>query len=147
MFRGRFYHTIDPKGRVSIPAKFRDALENDYVEKRLVVVPNEHCLEVHPLKEWKQIEAKVKALPQKDPDVQRFTRLYISSAIDASLDAQGRIQIQPEYRERAGLVREVVLVGGIVNFEIWNRERWEEYTRTNQADLPSLFEKISGMGV
>ena len=112
-----------------------------------MVVPNEHCLEVHPMKEWKEIEAKVRALPQKDPDVQKFIRLYISNAQDAALDGQGRIQIPPDYRVRAGLVKDVVLVGGVRNFEIWNRERWEEYVRTNEPELPSLFEKISNRGV
>lgn len=144
MFRGRFYHTIDPKGRLSIPSKFRDALDG---ERRVVVVPNEHGLEVRPMKQWEQIEAKVKTLPQMDPDVQKFNRLYISSAVDAALDGQGRIQIQPELRQRAGLVKDVVLVGGVGSFEIWDRERWEQYLRTNQPVLASLFEKISSRGV
>src|SRR3972149_1514138 len=65
MFRGRFFHTIDPKGRVSIPAKFWDALESDYSEKRLVIVPNEYCLEVHPMKEWEEIEAKGGGPPRR----------------------------------------------------------------------------------
>ena len=147
MFRGRFSHTIDPKGRISIPAKFREALEEEYGEKRLVVVPNDHCLEAHPFKEWERIEEKVKTLPQMDPDVQKFIRLYISNAQDAALDGQGRIQIPPDYRARAGLIKDVVLVGGVRNFEIWNRERWEEYARTNEPELPSLFEKISNRGV
>jgi MraZ protein len=99
------------------------------------------------MKEWKEIEEKVRALPQKDPEVQKFNRLYISNAVDASLDGQGRIQIAPDYRARAGLVKDVVLVGGVRNFEIWNRERWEEYARTNEPELPSLFEKISNRGV
>jgi len=111
------------------------------------VVPNDHCLEVHPFKEWERIEDKVRALPQMDPDVQKFNRLYISRAMDATLDGQGRIQIVPEYRDRAGLTKDVVLVGGVQKFEIWNRERWEEYDRTNQPELPSLFEKISSRGV
>lgn len=147
MFRGRYYHTIDPKGRVSIPSKFREALENDYAERRLVMVPNENCVEVYPMKEWRAIEAKVKALPQKDPDVQKFNRLYISSAVDVALDGQGRIQVQPEIRQQAALVKDVVLVGGVGSFEIWNKERWEEYLRTNQPELPALFEKISSRGV
>lgn len=147
MFRGRFSHTIDPKGRVSIPARFRDALERDYGEKRLVVVPNEFCLEVHPFKEWEQIETKVRALSRMDREVQKFNRLYISRAMDAALDGQGRIQIPPEYREHAALVKDVVLVGGVLKFEIWNRERWEEYDRTNQPELPALFEKISSRGI
>ncbi len=147
MFRGRFYHTIDPKGRLSIPSKFRDAVEKEYGEKRLVVVPNDHCLEVHPFKEWERIEAKVKALPQMDRDVQQFNRLYVSRAVDAAFDGQGRIQIPPDYRERAGLQKDVVLVGGVLTFEIWNKERWEEYDRTHQPELPALFEKISSRGV
>ena len=147
MFRGRFYHTIDPKGRLSIPSKFRDALEEEYGEKRLVVVPNDHCLEVRPFREWERIEEKVKALPQMDPEVQKFNRLYISLAVDVALDAQGRIQLTPEYRQQAALAKDVVLVGGVGKFEIWNRERFEEYERTNQPELPSLFEKISSRGV
>ena len=147
MFRGRFYHTIDPKGRLSIPSKFRDALEREYGETRVVMVPNDSSLEVHPFKEWARTEEKVRTLPQMDPDVQKFNRLYISSALDAALDGQGRIQIPPEYRERAGLVKDVALVGGVQQFEIWNRERWEEYDRTHQAELPTLFEKISSRGV
>jgi MraZ protein len=147
MFRGRFYHTIDPKGRVSIPSKFRDALEEEYGEKRLVVVPNDHCLEVHPFKEWERIEDKVKALPQMDPDIQKFNRLYISRAQDVAVDGQGRIQVPSDFREPAGLRKDVVLVGGVGKFEIWNKERFEEYDRTNQPELPSLFEKISNRGV
>lgn len=147
MFRGRFSHTIDPKGRLSIPAKFREALEQEYGEKRLVVVPNDYCLEVRPFKEWERIEEKVKALAQMDPDVQKFNRLYISRAVDVVVDGQGRIQLTPEYRARAALVKDVILVGGVGKFEIWNKERFEEYDRTNQPELPSLFEKISSRGV
>lgn len=143
MFRGRFYHTIDPKGRLSIPSKFRDALERDCADKRLVVVPNDHCLEVHPLREWGRIEDEAKKLSHGD--LQKLNRLYISRAVDVALDGQGRIQLPPGYRELAGLVKDVVLVGGVLRFEIWNKERWEEYDRTNQSELPSLFEKIKGV--
>ena len=145
MFRGRFYHSIDPKGRLSIPAKFRDAQERDYAERRLVVVPNDHCLEVHPLKEWGRIEEEA-AKRLSHGDLQKLNRLYISRAVDATLDAQGRIQIPPDYRAQAGLGKEAVLVGGVLRFEIWNKERWEQYDRTNQAELPSLFEKMTGRG-
>jgi MraZ protein len=82
-----------------------------------------------------------------NPDVQKFNRLYISRAMDAGLDGQGRIQIAPEYREHAGLTKNVVLVGFVRRFEIWNPERWEEYIRTNEPELQSLFEKISNRGV
>lgn len=147
MFRGRFAHTIDPKGRLSVPSRFRDALERDYGERRLVVAPNDHCLEVHPFRAWERMEDKVKALSQMDPEVQKFNRLYISRAMDVTLDGQGRIQIPPEYRGKAALVKDVMIIGGVLMFEIWNRDRWEEYERTNQPELQTLFEKISSRGV
>jgi MraZ protein len=147
MFRGRFSHTIDPKGRVSIPARFREALGDGYVG-RMVVVPNEHCLEVHPLEEWQRIEAKVREQSIFHPDVRKISRLYISRARDVDLDAQGRILIPPEARAEAGLAKEVTLVGGgLMHFEIWDRRRFDEFDRTHQDELPSVFEKLSSLGV
>ena len=87
MFRGRYQHTIDPKGRLSVPARFRDALAQ-YGES-LVVVPNEHSLEVHPLEEWQRIEEKVNSQSMFSPDVRKLSRLYISRARDITLDAGG----------------------------------------------------------
>lgn len=144
MFRGRYLHTIDPKGRVSIPARFREALG----ESGLVVVPNEHCLEVHPLEEWQRIEAKVRELSIFHPEVKKIGRLYISKGKDVDLDAQGRILIPPDLRGEAGLVRDVTLVGGgLTHFEIWDRRRFEEFDRTHQEELPTIFEKLSSLGV
>ena len=147
MFRGRYFHTIDPKGRVSIPAKFREAL-GDGSAGRLVVVPNEHSLEVHPLEEWQRVEARVREQSMFHPDVRKISRLYISKARDVDLDAQGRILIPPEVRMEAGLVKDVTLVGGgLTHFEIWDRRRFEEFDRTHQDELPSVFEKLSNLGV
>jgi len=145
MFRGRYLHTIDPKGRVSIPARFREALGES---GRLVVVPNEHCLEVHPLEEWQRIEAKVREQSIFNPDVKKIGRLFISKGKDVDLDAQGRILIPPDLRGEAGLVRDVTLVGGgLTHFEIWDRRRFEEFDRTHQDELPTIFEKLSNLGV
>src|SRR6266446_5376302 len=106
MFRGRYQHTIDPKGRLSVPAKFRDALAQ--YDGALIVVPNDYCLEVHPLEEWQRIETKA--------------------------------------REQAGLSKDVTLVGGgLPQFEVWDRGRFEEYERTRADRLPSLFERLSGL--
>ncbi len=147
MFRGRYLHTIDPKGRLSIPAKFRDALKNGY-NGNLVVVPNEISLEVHPLEEWQRIEEKLNERSLFDPDVKRLGRLYISRAKDTVLDRVGRILIPPDVREQAGLTREVTLVGGgRRHFEVWDRSRFEEFDRDNQDALPSVFDKLASMGV
>jgi MraZ protein len=146
MFRGRFQHRIDPKGRLSVPAKFRDALAA--YEGTLVIVPNDHCLEVHPLEEWQRIETKLREQPIFDPEVRELSRIYVSNAKEATLDAAGRILVPPDLRDKAGLSKEVTLVGGgLPQFELWDRARFEEYERTRQDRLPSLFERLSSKGV
>ena len=147
MFRGRYQHTIDPKGRLSVPAKFRDALAQ--FGDALVVVPNEHCLEVHPLAEWERFEARLREQSGLRTDVQALSRLYISRAKEVALDAAGRILIPPDTRAQAGLPKkEVTLVGGgLARFEVWDRARFEEYERTGQEKLTSLFEALSSLGV
>ena len=149
MFRGRFQHTIDPKGRLSIPAKFRDALAHfgDQADQ-LIVVPNEHALEVHPLEEWQRIEEKLNGQPMFTPEVRQVSRLYMSRAKETSLDGAGRMLLPPDTRKQAGLAREVTLVGGGRRmFEVWDRARFEEYERTQGDSLPTLFEKLSAYGV
>ncbi len=147
MFRGRYLHTIDPKGRLSIPARFRDALKDGY-EGRLVVVPNEVCLEVHPLEEWERIEEKLREKSLFDADVKKLGRLYISRAKDTTVDGAGRILIPPDVREQGGLVRDVTLVGGGRRyFEVWDRRRFEEFERSSQGELPTVFDKLSSLGV
>jgi MraZ protein len=146
MFRGRFQHTVDPKGRLSIPAKFRDVLAQ--YDGSLVVVPNEHCLEVHPLEEWQKIEGRLRERSMFDPDVREFSRLYVSRAKDVTLDGAGRILLPPDSRQQAGLQKEVTLVGGgLMRFEVWDRPRFEEYERNGAESLKTLLPKISAMGV
>ncbi|HEU5320779.1 MAG TPA: division/cell wall cluster transcriptional repressor MraZ [Methylomirabilota bacterium] len=146
MFRGRYQHSIDPKGRLSVPAKFRDALAQ--FGDHLVVVPNEHSLEVHPLEEWERIEEKLNAQSMFTPEVRQLSRLYISRAKDVTLDGAGRILLPPDTRRQAGLDKEVTLVGGGRRmFEVWDRQRFDEYERTQGDALPTLFEKLSALGV
>jgi MraZ protein len=149
MFRGRYQHTIDPKGRLSVPARFRDALaqlgENS---DQLVVVPNEHALEVHPLGEWQRIEARLSSQSMFSAEVRQVTRLYMSRAKDVTLDNVGRVLLPPDTRKDAGLDKEVTLVGGgRPMFEVWDRARFEEYERTHNDSLTTLFDKLSGNGV
>jgi len=148
MFRGRYSHSIDPKGRLSIPAKFREVLKTGY-GGRLVVVPDEHCLEVYPLEEWEQrIEAKMRDLPVFNPEAKMFGRLYVSKAKDADLDAQGRILLPPDLRAEAALAKEVTFVGGgRTHFEIWDRQRFEEFQRVHQDEFPTVSQKLADLGV
>ncbi len=146
MFRGRYQHTIDPKGRLSVPAKFRNVLAQ--LEGALVVVPNENALEVHPVEEWERLESRISEQSQFDPEVRKLGRLYISRAKEVTLDGAGRILLPPDSRQQAGLTKDVTLVGpGRRYFEVWDRGRFDEYERTNGDGLPSLFERLSQLGV
>ena len=146
MFRGRYQHTIDPKGRLSVPAKFRDVLAQ--YDANLIVVPNDHSLEVHPLGEWERLEARINQQSAFAPEVRALGRLYISRAKEVALDGVGRILLPTDSRQRAGLAKEVTLVGlGRLFFEVWDRARFDEYERTNGDGLPSLFERLSQLGV
>jgi MraZ protein len=147
MFRGRYQHTIDPKGRLSVPSKYRDVLAQ-YDGHALIVVPNEQAVEVHPLEEWERIEAKINERSMFDLEVRKLGRLYISRAKDVDLDSAGRVLLPPDTRQACGLQRDVTLVGlGRKYFEIWDRTRFEEYERTNGDALPAGFERLSQLGV
>jgi MraZ protein len=147
MFRGRYQHTIDPKGRVSVPAKYRNVLA-EYQARTLIVVPNGEALEVHPLEEWQRIEEKLNAQPMFTPQVRQLSRLYMSRAKETTLDGAGRVLLPPDTRRQAGLEKDVTLVGGgLRRFEVWDRARFEEYERTQGDSLPSLFDKLSEFGV
>jgi MraZ protein len=149
MFRGRYQHTIDPKGRLSIPAKFRDALSlyGDHAGD-LIVVPNEHALEVHPLEEWQRIEERLNGQSIFSPEARQVSRLYMSRAKETTVDGAGRVLLPSDTRKQAGLDKDVTLVGGGRKmFEVWDRARFEEYERTQGDSLPTLFEKLSAFGV
>ncbi|MBI2218638.1 MAG: division/cell wall cluster transcriptional repressor MraZ [Candidatus Rokubacteria bacterium] len=147
MFRGRYQHTIDPKGRLSVPSKYRDALAQ-YDGSSLIVVPNEQAIEVHPLGEWERIETKINEQSMFDLEVRKLGRLYISRAKEVEPDSAGRILLPPDTRAQGGLARDVTLIGlGRKYFEIWDRKRFEEYERVNGDGLPTGFERLAQLGV
>jgi MraZ protein len=143
MFRGRYQHTVDPKGRLSVPSRFRDVLAAQFGGD-LVVVPNGDCLEVHPLEEWQRVEEKVNQRSIFSREARDLSRLYISRAMDATLDGAGRILIPPDTRRQAGIEKDVTLVGGGRRyFEVWDRQRFEEYERTRADGLAALFDRFA----
>jgi len=125
MFRGRHEHTIDPKGRVSIPAKFRETLGKKY-DDRLVITNFDGCLVAYPYDEWICLEEKASSLSMVKKETRAFMRFFYSSAIECTLDKQGRILIPQTLREYADLDKEVVLVGQLRKIEIWSKKRWSE---------------------
>src|SRR5439155_10725150 len=107
-----------------------------------------YCLEVHPLEEWQRLEAKLREQSIFNSEVRELSRLYVSRAKDVSIDAVGRMLIPPDVREQAGLKKDVTLVGGgLPQFEVWDRGRFEEYEHTRVDRLPSLFQRLSSLGV
>ena len=125
MFRGRFEHTIDPKGRISIPSKFREILVDKY-DERLVITNNyDGNLVAYPFAEWQIVEEKASKLPTLKKEVADFIRFFISGATECPIDKLGRILIPPLLREHAKLERDIVLVGTLKRVEIWAKARWE----------------------
>lgn len=146
MFRGRYEHSIDPKGRLSIPSKFREILVANY-DERLILTNYDHCLWAYPLREWKVVEEKVAALPQFKPEVKALQRFFISAAAECPLDPNGRIIIPPTLRRYAALMKDVVLVGMTKRIEIWARERWQKIFDQAEKDLTSLGGKLADLGL
>ncbi len=147
MFIGRFQHTVDPKGRLSIPARYRNVLAQ-HESNDLIVVPESSCLSVYPFEAWGRVVSAINEQSRFDDQIRRLGRLWISRAKEVELDGAGRILLPPDTRQQAGLVKDVTLVGiGRDFFEIWDRARFEEYERTNSDELPSSFERLSQLGV
>ena len=128
-FRGQFSHTLDKMGRVSIPVRFREIIRSQY-DDQLVLSPRDGgCIRAYPLLEWERLEENLKRFNKFNRTVDNFKRILFSSAQDCSLDAQGRILVPPELRERAGLGEKVLFVGMMEFFEIWNRDTFlEQFT-------------------
>jgi MraZ protein len=120
MFLGEFVHTIDEKGRLTIPAKFRADLASGLVVTRGI----DRCLAIYPLEEWERLAGRVSALPMTDRRARAFRRLVFANASDAVPDKQGRMLIPPRLREYASLDGEVVVTGLDTYIEVWNLDAW-----------------------
>jgi MraZ protein len=129
MFRGNFEHTIDGKGRLSIPAKFRDVLtgkSNDRLVVTNFVVDGMRCLDVYPIDEWSRLEDEVRKRPKFDRRMLMFQNYYLGAACECELDAHGRILIPPGLRKYADLKRDVVLVSALEKFRVWDQDVWKK---------------------
>jgi len=131
MFRGSFEHSVDAKGRVSVPSKFRDILSERYEGKLVLAMDFDQCLTAYPLEEWEKIEEKIKSLPMMQKEVKDFMRFVFSTATECELDKQGRILIPPPLRDRAKINKNVVMVGIINKIEIWDMKAWAARTSQN----------------
>jgi MraZ protein len=145
MFRGRSKHFLDEKGRLAIPARFREVMQTKS-NHILVLTNHDNCLWAFAQDEWKTIEENAARMPQLDHAVNTYLRYFISGAQECMVK-QGRITIPPDLREISGLKKEVVLVGGLKLFEIWDRERWEEEFERAKRDFPQVSQALQGLGI
>lgn len=143
MFIGEFNHSVDPKGRLSMPAKFREELgETFYVTKGL-----DQCLFVFPQKEWVVFEEKLKSLPLTNKNARAFVRMFFAGASECSFDKQGRILIPPSLREHAKLDKEVVVIGVGERIEIWSTVAWSSYNDPDNISYDEMAEHMAELGI
>lgn len=138
MFMGEYRHTIDDKGRIIVPAKFRDGLGDTFVVTRGL----DNCLFAYPRSEWTQLEQKLKALPFTKADARKFTRFFFSGASEVELDKQGRVNIPANLREYARLKKDCVVIGVSTRIEIWCKEEWETYYANSEETFNEIAESI-----
>ncbi|MDP9750694.1 MraZ protein [Thermoanaerobacter pentosaceus] len=140
---GQYEHTIDAKGRVIIPAKFREELG----EKFVLTKGLDNCLFVYSLEEWKNIEAKLKTLPLTKKDARAFTRFFLAGAVECEIDKQGRILIPANLREYAKIEKDVIFIGVSTRVEIWSKEVWEEYSNNTDVSFEEIAEHLDDLNI
>ena len=138
MFMGEYHHTIDDKGRLIIPSKFRTELGESFVITRGL----ENCLIVYSLVEWNKIVDKLKKLPFTKKDARNFTRFFLSGATITELDKQGRANIQASLIDYASLEKDCVVIGVNDRLEIWSKDKWEEFFNANSDQLSDIAENL-----
>jgi len=150
MFRGANKVTLDAKGRMAVPTKYRQRIADLSSGQLVVTVDRDYCLLVYPTPEWEEIERRLIRLPTLNRQARRLQRLMVGYATEVELDGHGRILLSKELREFAGLDRQAILIGQGNRFELWDEERWnqrrDEWLSEEAADadgLPGELETLS----
>ena len=140
MFMGEYNHTIDPKGRLIVPTKFREQLGEAFV----IAKGNDGCLAIYTNDAWEAFMKKIQSLPA-NKDIRTYVRAIAGSAVPVETDKQGRILIPGNLREYAGLDKDVVLAGVIDKIEVWDKDRWNEQTDIDNID--DIAEEMAELGL
>ena len=143
MFMGEYHHSIDNKGRMIVPSKFRDELGEMFIITRGL----DQCLFGYPLSEWALIEEKLKGLPLTKKDARAFTRFFFSGATESELDKQGRINIPAPLLQYAKLEKECVILGVSNRIEIWSKQIWEDYFSQSEESFAEIAENMIGFDI
>jgi len=149
MFRGVASLTLDTKGRIALPSRYREVMREKSDGQMVITIDTqERCLLLYPTADWEVIQAQVEALPSFNPAARRIQRLLIGHATDVEMDAQGRFLLPAPLREFAGLEKNVTLIGQGKKFEIWSDEHWQQQRdawleEEESAELPDQFNNLS----
>ena len=143
MFKGEYNHSIDAKGRVIVPAKFREKLGDAFV----VTKGLDGCLYGYAEEDWQVFEEKLSTLPLTNKDSRQFTRFFLAGAADVEVDKQGRILLPQNLREFAALEKDVVLVGVSKRIEIWDKDRWNGVTEMYDNNMDEVAANLDSLGI
>lgn len=143
MFLGEYQHSLDNKGRLTLPARFRADLGDAFVATKGM----DNCLFIYPLSEWKVIEQKMRTLPITSSDARAFVRFFLSGASECELDNQGRVVIASNLREYAGIDKDVTVIGVGTRVEVWARDKWEGYAQGASASYEAIAENLVDLGI
>lgn len=140
---GEYLHTIDNKGRLIFPAKFRE----DLGEKFIATKGLDNCLFVYSPAEWAILENKLKQLPLAKPEARAFVRFFFAGAAELEIDKQGRVLLPANLREHAKLDKDVVVIGVSTRIEIWGKEAWDEYNAKIGPEVTTIAENLVDLGI
>ncbi|MEK7451404.1 MAG: division/cell wall cluster transcriptional repressor MraZ [Patescibacteria group bacterium] len=143
MFIGEYKHTIDEKGRMALPAKFRLKMKGAAIITRGL----DHCLFVFTAADWEILAKKLMSLPLVQSNSRAFARLMLAGAMEADIDKQGRILISDYLREYAGLKKQAVVAGLYNRIEVWDTNKWDAYKRKTEKDSDEIAEKLGELGI
>jgi MraZ protein len=149
MFRGLYEHSMDPKGRTSFPARFRESLASATKDDSRIVLTSgiDPCLVVYPIAEWEAFEAKLAKLSQFDRAVQRLKRIYVAAATEVTLDKHGRLLIPPTLRAYADLEAEVLWAGMVSTVEVWSKANWQAQVDSARAVRSEIGRELTELGL
>lgn len=141
MFLGRHAHSLDDKGRVAIPSRFRESLRDGVVLTRGI----DRCIAAYPIAAWNLLAAQVSGLSMTDPDARQFRRMVFAEAVDLKLDSQGRVLVPANLRNHAEIDREAIIVGVHASIEIWSPARWTAVDAALAADGDEIAARLAQM--
>jgi MraZ protein len=147
MFRGRYEHTIDAKGRTSLPARYRDVLSSIGERRVILTSALDPCLVAYTAPEWAAFEERLAKLPQFDSAVQKLKRIYVSGAVECEVDDSGRILVPPTLREHAHLKKDVLWAGNGKYAELWDTQAWKKFFETDAEERQQISARLAELGL